>query len=45
MVKMRSPKVLWDYCLELSSKIRSVTAHNLYLPTERASPRNVDEDR
>jgi hypothetical protein len=30
MVKMKSPKVLWDYCLVLSSKIHSVTAHNLY---------------
>jgi hypothetical protein len=30
MVKMKSPKVLWDYCLELSSKIHSITAHNLY---------------
>jgi hypothetical protein len=23
-------KVLWDYCLELSSKVYSVAAHNLY---------------
>jgi hypothetical protein len=30
MVKMRSPKVLWDYCLKLSSKVHLVTAHNLY---------------
>lgn len=30
MVKMRSPKVLWDHCLELSSRVRSATQHNLY---------------
>ena len=30
MVKTRSPKVLWDQCLELGSKICSSIAHNVY---------------
>ena len=30
MVKMNSPKVLWDDCLELESFIRSNTAHDIY---------------
>jgi hypothetical protein len=29
MVKSGSPKRLWDYCLELQSKIRSNVAHNI----------------
>lgn len=30
MIKTRSPKKLWDDCLELSALIRSHTAHNIY---------------
>ena len=30
MVKTQSPKVLWDRCLELCSKVRSSIAHNVY---------------
>lgn len=30
MVKTRSPKKLWDDCLELASLVRSNTAHDLY---------------
>ena len=30
MVKSKSPKVLWDDCLEFESLIRSNTAHNIY---------------
>ena len=30
MVKMNSPKVLWDHCLEFESLIRSNTAHDIF---------------
>ena len=30
MLKNRSQKRLWDYCVELESHIRSHTAHNIY---------------
>jgi hypothetical protein len=30
MVKKKSPKVLWDYCLTLASLVRSNIAHNIY---------------
>ena len=30
MLKARSPKILWDYCVELESYVRSHTAHNIY---------------
>ena len=30
MVRSNSPKPLWDHCLELSSRVRSSTQHNLY---------------
>jgi hypothetical protein len=29
MLKTRTPKRLWDYCLELQAKIRSNTAHDI----------------
>jgi hypothetical protein len=30
MVKTKSPKRLWDYCIELASIVRSHTAHDIY---------------
>ena len=30
MVRERSPKVLWDHCLERQGHIRSLTAHTIY---------------
>jgi hypothetical protein len=30
MVKKKSPKVLWDFCLTLASLVRSNIAHNIY---------------
>ena len=31
MISAGSPKVLWDHCLELESRVRSCTAHDLYM--------------
>jgi hypothetical protein len=30
MIKAKSPRRLWDYCIELASIVRSHTAHDLY---------------
>ena len=45
MVRSGAPKRLWDDCLGQEAYVRSHTAHERHIPTERSSTENIGQRR